>query len=188
MQNGSNKRFSEQAKKVFEGIRFDVCQWQQKLFDGSTATYEIVKRPDSVIVFGVDKDEIIVVKEKQPHWDKEHMVVVAGGMNKGEEPEAAARREFEEETGLVMKDFQLVSVTQETPGVEWFIYVYIARNIIATKEKQLDGGEQNEIVRISFEEMVDMFRKREFLYGSSFVETYLLQNKEEELKNLFGIK
>jgi len=187
MQNKNQKRFSEQAKKVFEGIRFDVYQWQQKLFNGKTATYEIVKRLDSVVVFGVDNNKIIIVKEKQPHWDKEHMVVVAGGMNKGEEPEVAARREFEEETGLVMKDFELVSVTQEIPGVEWFIYVFIARNVVATKEKQLDGGEQNEIMRISFKEMVRMFRNREFLYGSSFVETYLLQNKEDELKKLFLI-
>lgn len=188
MQTKPSKRFSEQAKKVFEGIRFDVYQWEQELFDGEKATFEIVKRLDSVVIFGVDNNEIIVVKEKQPHWDKEHMVVVAGGMNKGEEPEAAARREFEEETGLVMKDFELVSVTQETPGVEWFIYVYIARNIVATKEKQLDGGEQNEIVRISFEEMVRMFRNREFLYNSSFIETYLLQNKEEVLKNIFKLQ
>ena len=38
------------AKKVFQGIIFDVYQWEQKLFDGTVATFEKLKRPDIDIV------------------------------------------------------------------------------------------------------------------------------------------
>ncbi len=32
------------AKRVFKGIIFDVYQWQQKMFDGSKETFEMLKR------------------------------------------------------------------------------------------------------------------------------------------------
>jgi hypothetical protein len=31
-------KFPASAKKVFEGVLYDVYQWPQKLYDGSTAT------------------------------------------------------------------------------------------------------------------------------------------------------
>lgn len=38
------------AQHVFEGMIFDVYQWPQKLFDGSEHTFEMLKRPDTVVV------------------------------------------------------------------------------------------------------------------------------------------
>ena len=36
------------AKKVFNGILFDVYQWKQKMFDNSIKTFEMLKRKSSL--------------------------------------------------------------------------------------------------------------------------------------------
>ena len=51
------------AKRVFEGVIFDVYQWQQKMFDGSTETFEVLKRPDSVEVIAIKDGKMVVIHE-----------------------------------------------------------------------------------------------------------------------------
>ncbi len=63
----NTKLHSEKAKRVFKGVRFGTYQWEQKQFDGSIATYEIVKRNDTVIILPIIDGKIILVKEQQPH-------------------------------------------------------------------------------------------------------------------------
>jgi ADP-ribose pyrophosphatase len=49
----SNQPIPENAKKVFDGIIFDIYQWEQEQFDGTIKTFEKAKRPDTVVVFPV---------------------------------------------------------------------------------------------------------------------------------------
>src|SRR4051812_34954907 len=86
------------AKKVFQGKRFGIYQWKQKMFDGSTATFEVAKRNNSVVIIPIIGDKVVVVKERQPHWEREGITTVAGAMEEGENIVRAARRELEEET------------------------------------------------------------------------------------------
>ena len=56
----------ETAKKVFNGILYDVYHWQQELFDGSSATYEKLKVKDVVSVIPVTEDrKILITHQKQ---------------------------------------------------------------------------------------------------------------------------
>ena len=180
----NTKRYSEQATNVFKGVRFEVYQWPQKQFDGSTATYEIVKRDDTVIILGVIGEEVILVKEQQPHWDKPGFTVPAGMVEKDEDLVVAARREMEEETGLIFKTYTLVHVEPPIPAVEWFAYTFIASDYEGEKPKKLDAGEKNEVVKISLDELVKMTRNKELFYRPRFIEDLLMQGKESELKEI----
>lgn len=175
---------SKEAAKVFSGTRFDVYQWPQKLFDGSIETFEIVKRNDTVIVIPVIGDEIAIVKEVQPHWEKPGHTLVAGMVNPEEDLGVAARRELEEETGLIFENYHLVHILEPVPAVEWFAYTFIASGHQGQKEKKLDPGEQNEVVRISFDRLIEMTRRQEFLYRPKFVEDILLQEKAGKLQEI----
>ena len=55
-----------EAKRVFAGVIFDTYQWQQKMFDGSFSTFEMLKRPDTVEVIALKGDRIIVLEQEQP--------------------------------------------------------------------------------------------------------------------------
>lgn len=47
------KLLPKEAKKVFSGVISEVYQWPQKLFDGTTATFEMIKRPDTVKIVAI---------------------------------------------------------------------------------------------------------------------------------------
>jgi 8-oxo-dGTP pyrophosphatase MutT (NUDIX family) len=179
------KLFSEKAEKVFSGTRFDIYQWKQKLFNGSMVTFEIAKRNDTVVIIPIIDEEIVLVKERQPHWDKDALVLVGGVVEKEEELEAAARRECAEETGMIFKDFYLVDVRYPTPGVEWGIYTFIAKNLLEMKEKKLDAGEKNEVMKLSFADVIDYTKKGKFLYSPLMIEKYLLNDQADSIFDMF---
>ncbi|HEX9058664.1 MAG TPA: NUDIX hydrolase [Clostridia bacterium] len=180
----NTKLHSEKAERVFKGVRFDTYQWEQKQFDGSTATFEIVKRNDTVIIIPVIDNEIALVKEQQPHWDKPGYTLVAGMVNPDEDLDVAAQRELEEEAGLIFENYHLVHIETNTPAVEWFAYTFIATGYKGEKEKKLDAGEKNEVEKVTLDKLVSMTRNRELFYRPRFIEDMLMQNKLEELKDM----
>ena len=96
----SRRRIPDTAKRVFKGKLFDIYQWPQIMFDGSTATYEGLKRTDTVNIFPVTKEgKIILGKQDQPGV-KTFIGGFGGRMEEGEDPIQAAKRELLEETGL----------------------------------------------------------------------------------------
>ena len=129
------------AERVFQGAVFDVYQWQQAMFDGSTATFECLRRPDTVVVLPMDGDTVYYAEQEQP--GKPPYVSMFGGRAEfDEEPLAAAKRELLEETGFVSDDWK--PLFSKTPGgkIDWTIHYYVARNCRKVQEPQLDGGEK----------------------------------------------
>ncbi len=58
-------KIPKHAKKVFNGIIFEVWQWKQKLFDGSLTTFEMLKRQDTVkAVCITPENKILIIKNK----------------------------------------------------------------------------------------------------------------------------
>jgi ADP-ribose pyrophosphatase len=178
-------RHSEKAKKVFSGIRFDVYQWPQKLFDGTYATFEVVKRNDTVVVIPIVDEKVILVKELQPHWTTPGLALIAGMVEDGEDLQKAAKRELEEETGMIFHNFDLVHVTQAVPAVEWNMYTFIATGYKSEQAKKLDSGEQNEVVNVTFDELIQLTRERGLLYPPSFIEDFIIRDAIDDLKNVF---
>ena len=46
----SKQPLPKNARKIFSGILFDVYQWDVKGYNGSTRTFEKLKRPDAAMV------------------------------------------------------------------------------------------------------------------------------------------
>lgn len=55
------------AKRSFTGIIFDVYQWEQRLYDGSTTTFEKIKRSDTVNVILTTPDKKIILTRQEEH-------------------------------------------------------------------------------------------------------------------------
>ena len=178
------KLHSKKSELVFKGVRFDTYQWQQKQFDGSTATFEVVKRDDTVVIIPVIDGKIVVVNEQQPHWDKPGCALAAGMVHPEEDLDIAARRELEEETGLMFENYHLVHIGSNAPGVEWFTYTFIATGYKGSKEKHLDPGEKNEVMKLSLEKVLEMTKKREFLYPMRFIDELILRGTIDLLPNI----
>ncbi len=153
----------EQAKRAFKGRIYDVYQWPQKMFDGSTITFEMLRRPDTVIVMGIIDDKIMVIDDEQPHTGSR--LGFPGGRVDGSEPAlAAAQRETEEETGYLFDNWRLIGVDQPHSKLEWFIYFYLAWEGRKIADPRLDAGEKIRLKFVSFDELKKLvFNKAGYL-------------------------
>lgn len=149
----------ENANLIFEGEIFDVYQWPQKMFDGSTETFEMLKRPDTASVITVKNDSLIILRQTQPDILKPFLGFPGGRANKNETPLKAAKREVLEETGMTFNSWKLLNVIQPIKKIEWFIYTYLAYDFEKQTHTNHDPGENIEILSMSFEEVVNTAEK-----------------------------
>ena len=152
------KKIPDNAKKVFEGIIFDVYHWEQEMFDGTFSTFEAVKRKNSVTVVAVTEEgKIIVNHEEQP--SKTPFISFPGGMvEASEDTLVAAKRELLEESGFVSEDWNewFVSDPLDYKKLEWNVYFYIAKNCKKLSEQHLDNGEKIITQLLSFDEFLEL--------------------------------
>ncbi len=144
------------ATLVFKGIIFDVYQWQQQMFDGSPATFEMLKRPDTLKVIAVKDDKIIVVDQEQPNHSQ--FFDLPGGRHDvdGETELEASKRELLEETGMTFKNWKLLDISQPMPKIEQFVYVFLATELESQSDQELDAGERIRVLEKSFDEVVGL--------------------------------
>ncbi|HKX72388.1 MAG TPA: NUDIX domain-containing protein [Candidatus Saccharimonadales bacterium] len=143
-----------EATRVFKGIIYDVYHWPQKLFDGTTATFEILKRRDTVKVICIKDGKILVVEDEQP-THKMDLAVPGGRHDVESETELdCARREVREETGIAFKNWRLVGVTQPNDEVDWLVYVFLAWDVESRGEPHIDGGERITVRECTYDDIL----------------------------------
>lgn len=149
------------ASCVYRGKLFDVYQWRQKLFDGTFATFEKLKRPDTAYVLPVTASgRILLVQQEQPGSPKT-IGLIGGRIEKDEQPDEAARRELEEEAGLRSLDLDLWDSYQFLPKLDWAIYTFVAREYESLPPRP-DRGEQIKILEVSFDELIRLAGTEQF--------------------------
>ncbi|MFP4401615.1 MAG: NUDIX hydrolase [Candidatus Nanoarchaeia archaeon] len=152
------------AKKVFQGILFDVYQWQQLQFDGTYKTFEGLKRLPSVQVIATTfQNKLIILKERQPQDEEVGYSLIGGGCDfEDEDPKDAAKRELLEETGMKCEELELLQVSHPGGKIDWPCYYFIAHNCQKIQEQQLDSGEQIEIEVVDFQEFCNIVEHEHF--------------------------
>ncbi|NCU38574.1 NUDIX hydrolase [Candidatus Saccharibacteria bacterium] len=184
----SRQQMPEDATLVFKGKLFDVYQWQQQMYDGTYSTFEKLKRPDTVVVFGVlDDGSILLTKQQQP--GKTTYIAAAGGrVDDGEDIEAAAVRELLEETGYQARELKLWHSEQPTSKIDWAVFVFIAKGLEKIDGQRLDAGEKINLYPVTFDEFVDTALKDDFAEYEILrliYEAKMNKQKMEELRALF---
>lgn len=172
------KLVPKEAKKVFSGVIYDVYQWPQKMFDGSTQTFEMLGRPDTVKILAVLSEEeakqlknaqvskkpgpkLIITKQEQPR--KDCFYDYPGGRADVEDVDelAAAKRELLEEAGLTMENWKLIRVEQPFNKTDWLVYTFLATGLSGQTTQSLDAGEKIELVALTFNEAVELAKTPE---------------------------
>lgn len=144
----------KEAARVFKGQIFDVYQWKQQMFDGTFETFEMLKRPDSVVIIAVDEGRIVLLQEEQPDGTVRHDSLPKGRVDpKDATILAAAKRELLEETGMEFEDWYLLQIDQPQSKIEWFVYTYVARSKTAQHKPTHDAGEKITVELAHFERL-----------------------------------
>lgn len=184
----SKQPIPDNAKRVFSGILFDVYHWEQELYDGTRTIFEKLKRPDTVVIFGVlDNGNILLSEQEQP--GKELFVGGLGGrVEKDEDVLSAAKRELLEESGYEAEKFVLWRAEHPTSKIDWVIYTFVAKKLKKVADLNLDGGEKIKLKEVSFDEFLEISKEHNFSEKEVVLElreAFFDQKKKEELKKLF---
>jgi ADP-ribose diphosphatase len=173
-----------QAKKVFQGKIFSVHHWEQKLYDGSTATFEMLKRPGTIQIIPTSGEDIYLSYEEQPTKPKT-FTLFGGRQEPNEDPLVTAQRELLEETGLASDDWELLKTYEFEGKIEWPMYLYVARNCRKVAEQHLDPGEKIEVKKVSFPEFIVKASSEDFwnlLFTNDVLRMQLNKETLEEFK------
>ncbi len=147
-------RIPAHATCVFKGVLFDVYQWEQELFDGSVATFEAVRRQDTVVVFALQGDKVLYARQEQP-GKPPFLSLFGGRAEEGETPLVAAQRELLEETGLVSENWRQIRQHHFGGKIDWNVYYFVAQDCRLATAPMLDGGEKIEIHSAHIDDFIE---------------------------------
>jgi ADP-ribose pyrophosphatase len=185
----SHQQISDDAKLVFKGKLFDVWQWEQKQFDGSTRTFELLKRPDTVLILPVlPNGDVILTKEQQP-GTKVMFRTIGGRIEKGETPEEAARRELHEETGYEAKELRIWDAWHPVNKIDWVVYLFVAHGLNKKSDANPDSGEKISLVNYPIDKLLDPNNElalddNEFIFKLHFAQAN--SKEKSRIINLFS--
>ncbi len=147
-------KIPDHATCVFRGILFDVYQWEQELFDGSTTTFEAITRIPSVQIIATTPDErIVLLREEQPYVGS--FVSLPGGqVDRGMTAEQAAQNELREELGMKCEDLVLWREKVFSSAIHWASHDFIAKRCRQVQAPEQEPGEKIEPFLVSFDEFL----------------------------------
>ncbi len=164
----NRKPMPAHARQVFKGEIFEVWQWEQRLYDGSLALFERLKRTDTTNVIATVEDKILLQTQEQPDTIGTFVSLPGGQCERGEDALTGAKRELVEETGYSSMDWTLLCEEDPVWKIEWTVHTYIARNCVYVHEPRLDAGEKIDTRLVSFDEFLALATHGDFGYRSLY--------------------
>ncbi len=98
---------------------------------GRETRREIVEHSDCVAIVAIDADDsVLLVKQFRKSVEKELLEIPAGGIDPGEDPVTAVRREMQEETGYLPQKVERLGGFYSTPGYcTEYLHLYLATDL-----------------------------------------------------------
>jgi len=152
-----------------------------KLPDGTSASREYVLHPGAVMIVPLIEDasgEIRIVLERQFRYPIGQVMIEfpAGKLDPGEDTQACAQRELQEETGYVATEWARAGVSH--PVISYsteFIDIWFARGL-SLGERHLDQGEFLDVFTATPAELLQWCRDGLVTDGKTLTAALWLQN------------
>lgn len=137
------------SRMVYEGRAVNLRVDTVRLPGGRETTREVVEHSACVAIIAVDdKDNILLVSQFRKPVEKELLEIPAGGIDPGEEPEDAVRREMREETGFLPRKLEKLGGFYSSPGYcTEYLYLYLATDLVPSP-LQAEDSEGIRLVRV----------------------------------------
>jgi len=137
------------SRLIYDGravkLRVDTVQTA----GGRKTTREIVEHADCVAIVVIDADDnVLLVNQFRKPVEKELLEIPAGGIDAGEDAEAAVRREMREETGYLPLKVESLGGFYSAPGYSSeYLYLYLASDLTPS-QLFAEDTENIELVRV----------------------------------------
>jgi ADP-ribose pyrophosphatase len=153
-------------ERVLDGKVFDVDRDRVLLPHGREATLDVVRHPRSVVLLPVpEPGHITLIKQYRYAVNRWLWELPAGSVDRGEEPEAAARRECHEEIGKVPATVVRIAALYPTPGYcdEEMVFFRVSGLADSDAPAAVDEDEDIEAQTFTIGDARDMVRRGEIV-------------------------
>ncbi|MDQ3320876.1 MAG: NUDIX hydrolase [Acidobacteriota bacterium] len=146
------------TETIYEGRIFDL-QIAEIREGASEYKREIVIHHGSAVIVPVFADNTIALVRQYRHAAQKYLLEIpAGTLDKDESPEAGARREVEEEIGVVAGKIEKLTEFYVSPGfLTEKMHVFLATDLSESKQN-LDDDEFLSIEKFTFSEAFEMIK------------------------------
>lgn len=122
-------------RDIFQGRIINVRVDTVRIPDGGETEREIVEHAPCVAVVAVDEaGKLLLVRQYRKPAEKELLEIPAGGIDPGESPEEAVRREMQEETGYLPRQLVSLGGFYSAPGyANEYLYLYLATDLVPSR-------------------------------------------------------
>ena len=120
-----------ESTSLYQGTILSLRKDRVRLPNGRLTTREIVEHSDSVCMVALDAaGKVALVRQYRKAVERDLLEVPAGGIEPGEEPEDAARRELQEEIGHTAGQLRPLGGYYLAPGwCDEYMYAYLATEL-----------------------------------------------------------
>lgn len=131
-------------------VTYDIAQ-----VNGKEAWREVVHHPGASAIVAIDEDNRIIMEKQFRYALNDYLLEIpAGKLDAGEEPLVCAKRELEEETGIIASEWISLGTIATSPGFcNEVIHLYVAKGL-SKGEIHWDEDEYVEVERYTFDELL----------------------------------
>lgn len=155
-------------------------------YKGSEHILYVMDSPDWVNVIPVTPDmKVVLIRQFRPGTNEITVEIPGGMIDSGDiSPESAAKRELEEETGYIAKEYTHIGQVRPNPAfLNNTCHTVLATNALPTGNIHFDPSEQIETFLVDLFDIPEMIKKHTITHGlviNAF--TWLELNKFNDFK------
>lgn len=150
------RKLSSEVK--FDGklikVTYDIAD-----VNGKEAWREVVHHPGASAIVAIDEENRIIMEKQFRYALNDYLLEIpAGKLDAGEDPLVCAKRELEEETGIIASEWISLGTIATSPGFcNEVIHLYVAKGL-SKGEIHWDEDEYVEVERYTFDELLQCIK------------------------------
>jgi ADP-ribose pyrophosphatase len=166
---------------LYRGKVFDLEVDRIRYPSGNEGVREVARHPGGAVAVPYFPDgSVLLVRQFRYPLQGYTLELPAGKLDPGEDPEAAAKRELEEETGWVAGSLEKLTALLTTPGFcTEVLHIYLATGLtLSSRGHRREEGEAGMSLHfVLLAEALEMVERRELVDSKTIVGLFLAQRR-----------
>ena len=157
------------TETAYDCPAFEVVHESVRLPDGTETGFDTVHEPEAVVVLAfTPAGEVVVIEEWRQAVGRTNRGLPAGTVEPGEDPEVAAQRELEEETGYVAERVERLTTVEPLNGLANSVHHhFVAHDCRSTGERNLDDDESIRVETADYDDLLSALATDDLRDGRS---------------------